>query len=157
MLFKLKAPSNYCPEMNTSKHPLHHQPQSPLFARLPIEIRQAIYRSAWRSSIHIFLSQEGRLASCPCIAESHSGPDMRQVKIGSIFPPNPKYNENLISPQWFQRLNDPWANHWECREAMMASAKRSRRFSSRWWSKSKSNNPFLPLLLCCRKMYVHST
>lgn len=113
----------------------HEQRQSVLL-RLPVEVRQCIYDkvvTAAGLTQHIYV-KDGRYTHTACVTHDHEGRDDRQIELEEIYP---KEEKSYTSPLWSRRLLSSWANHWRCEEAAEDSTVLS---------------PFLPLLLCCKRM-----
>lgn len=87
------------------------------FMSAPAEIRRAIYqRLVTQSSIHIFLSPQGRLQVSSCLEPPTSPP------LGGFFQSaadrRPK-NAGQNDPTWARRLMSSWGPHWKCEEASL--------------------------------------
>ncbi|KAK7960883.1 hypothetical protein PG988_012097 [Apiospora saccharicola] len=87
------------------------------FVSAPAEIRRAIYQHlVTSSSIHIFLSPQGRLQVSTCLEPPTSPPLGGYHKTASERRRRPAdAGEN--DPTWARRLMSSWGPHWECEEA----------------------------------------
>ncbi|KAK8036288.1 hypothetical protein PG993_008902 [Apiospora rasikravindrae] len=88
------------------------------FMSAPAEIRRAIYEHlVTSSSIHLFLSPQGRLQVTTCLEPSTSPP------LGGFFDPDEGHRPKDAGendPTWARRLRSLWGPHWKCEEASYA-------------------------------------
>ncbi|KAK8107022.1 uncharacterized protein PG998_009035 [Apiospora kogelbergensis] len=111
------------------------QLESP-FMSAPAEIRCAIYQHlVTSSSIHVFLTPQGRPQVSTCIVPPTSSlvADWSR-SMGGRQPNNAREND----PTWIRRVRTPWGPHWECEEAYL----------------SHDLDDMTNLLSICKKMYL---
>jgi hypothetical protein len=122
----------------------HHQLQSTLFGKLPLEIRRQIYQELWLSSglsQHVF-ERRGRLQHCPCIID-HDEPDERDDLVEMY-----RLEKEITDSDSFKhralhrKLASPWTKHWKCEENLSQNG--------------APPNPFLLSLLSCKRMHLEA-
>ncbi|KAK3935348.1 hypothetical protein QBC46DRAFT_51888 [Diplogelasinospora grovesii] len=145
------------------------QSGSIFFARLPLEIRQLIYREIWRGylkarrvspsspgsdlRLHIYTDGSGRvtLGHTQCKIDPGAPSQEDAQVIQPFFPFDTTTGQTLTPPMWFWLalvMRFHWDKHWKCQHAIM----------KRWdpqtgKAKEVERSPFLPLFLTCKKMY----
>ncbi|KAF6810740.1 hypothetical protein CPLU01_15252 [Colletotrichum plurivorum] len=130
--------------------PDYHQGQSVFFRKLPPEIRDQIYREYFVASgveRHVFLIK-ARIHFSPCVTR-HDAPDERQVGLARDFEGSGE--EVQYHPEWFDRLQSTWCNHWRC-EKLWQDIQAGREVDYN----RGTNQGFMGLLLSCKRMYEES-
>ena len=108
-----------------------NQPQSPLFTRLPLEIRRIIYADIWRAHlgpdtrIHIYAAPRAAgLTHAPCVCVGAD--DNLETTPDDDDPINsnpwPAWRGAKQPPEWFWHawsLRLRWGRHWRCQENVM--------------------------------------
>ncbi|KAI1078552.1 hypothetical protein F5B20DRAFT_205762 [Whalleya microplaca] len=155
----------------------HGQLQSPLFNRLPPELRDAIYLELWRSaglSQHIiyhedfhrniepdYYSENGHFCHWPCTTEFDVMDDRQEaLQVIRDKIPTPQTETLIFDDQtWNPRLQSRWYNHWRCEETMLEAYKQAGEeehklpaFNGPCRAPSKPS-PYLPMLLSCKRLY----
>lgn len=127
------------PDTNVFEETADSQLDSALL-RLPIEVRLQIYDELWEDAgytRHVFI-RNGAYAHMKCITD-HDAADERQAEVEKIYPMSERFLED---PVWSRRLVSSWVNHWRCEEAAVAAMTEG----------PQDPSPFLPVLLCCKRM-----
>lgn len=123
------------------------QLQSPIFSKLPLEIRRMIYYEVWQSaglSQHISPGNGG-LGCTACLVEDHFSDDLLGG-LNTLWDSQPLATDaNLYSPEWYGHMLSSvhWSNHWRCWENKQQKP-----------DVRRTPTPFLSMLLCCRIMSV---
>lgn len=156
--------------------PIDPQLQSAFVARLPTEVRDAIYLELWRSvGLHQHIVWHGKeedrhFCSWPCTTEFEVEDRLQQkveesyTRLGVPIGQDLRNTRDPEAAVYCRRLQSPWMNHWACGER----AYQEHRIDAVWgfstdglicWKKNRwdtqpmpPRSPYLPMLLSCKLM-----
>jgi hypothetical protein len=120
--------------------------QSLFLWKLPLELRQRIYKVAWQMdgpARHIFV-EGGRFAHAPCVTDHDAAEDERQVTMEKIWADR-NLDWGTANPRWARRFISTWGDHWKCEEALMGATAAAE-------GRDPVLTPFLTILLTCKQM-----
>ncbi|KAJ9137465.1 hypothetical protein NKR23_g9101 [Pleurostoma richardsiae] len=142
----------------------HAQAVSPLFAKLPLEIRRMIYLEVWRSHLgpgmrmHIHAAAGARgLQHTTCVVDQ---PDNAvKEEPWSLVPLPPPAAGDEQAPDWFWwawSLRLRWGVHWRCQEEIMRRWQRLDGNGRQPGVSATPTSPYLSVFLTCKRIYLES-